>query len=150
MASALHVVMETRIKQPRREHRYTFWSPNTHTHQTYTSIKKKNICDIATTPPMKNPTAIELWNFLMIIVPPILSAKSISADHIDVKVSLKPRVDMTAQDMSARTPVKPRMEYLLFVQITQQRKRAEIPLSYVQRKRKPLPEFRTVPTTSQQ
>mmetsp|Transcript_22760 Transcript_22760/g.42303 ORF Transcript_22760/g.42303 Transcript_22760/m.42303 type:complete len:114 (-) Transcript_22760:260-601(-) len=66
---------------------------------------------MATTPPMKNPTAMELWNFLMIMVPPILNAKSIKADHIDVKVSLMPRVDMTAQDMSARTPVSPRMEY---------------------------------------
>lgn len=27
---------------------------------TYRSVRKKNICDIATTPPMKNPTAIEL------------------------------------------------------------------------------------------
>ena len=49
----------------------------------------------------------------MIMVPPMLNASSISADHIDVKVSLKPRVDMTAHDMSAKTPVKPRMEYLM-------------------------------------
>lgn len=67
---------------------------------------------MATTPPIKNPTAIELWNFLMIIVPPMLSARSISADHIEVKASLIPRVDMTAHDMRARTPVKPRIEYL--------------------------------------
>jgi hypothetical protein len=79
---------------------------------TYRSVKKKNICDMATTPPMKNPTAMELWNFLMIIVPPMLNASSINADHIEVKVSLIPRVDMTAQDMRARTPVNPRIEYL--------------------------------------
>jgi hypothetical protein len=62
---------------------------------------------------MKNPTAIELWNFLMIMVPPILKASNIRADHIEVNASLRPRVDMTAHDMSARTPVKPRMEYLV-------------------------------------
>ena len=67
--------------------------------QTYTNIKKKNICDIATTPPMKNPTAIELWNFLIIIVPPILNANSINADHIEVNASLRPLVDMTAHDI---------------------------------------------------
>jgi hypothetical protein len=79
---------------------------------TYISIKKKNICDIATTPPIKKPTAMELWNFLMIMVPPILNANNINADHIDVNASLTPRVDITAHDMRAKTPVKPRMEYL--------------------------------------
>jgi hypothetical protein len=79
---------------------------------TYINIKKKNICDIATTPPIKKPTAMELWNFLMIMVPPILRASNINADHIDVNASLNPRVDMTAHDMSARIPVKLRMEYL--------------------------------------
>lgn len=67
---------------------------------------------MATTPPMKKPTAMELWNFLMIMVPPILNASNINADHIDVKASLMPLVDMTAHDMSARIPVKLRMEYL--------------------------------------
>lgn len=79
---------------------------------TYMSIKKKNICDMATTPPMKNPTAIELWNFLIIMVPPILKASNIKADHIEVKASLRPRVDMTAHDMSAKIPVKLNIEYL--------------------------------------
>jgi hypothetical protein len=79
---------------------------------TYMSIKKKNICDMATTPPMKNPTAMELWNFRIIMVPPILKANNIKADHMEVKASLRPRVDMTAHDMSAKIPVKLRMEYL--------------------------------------
>jgi hypothetical protein len=48
----------------------------------------------------------------MIIVPPILRASNIKADHIEVKASLIPRVDMTAHDMSARIPVKLRIEYL--------------------------------------
>ena len=61
---------------------------------------------------MKNPTAMELWNFLIIIVPPILSASSIKADHTEVKPSESDLVPTTAQDMSARIPVIPRMEYL--------------------------------------
>ena len=67
---------------------------------------------MATTPPMKNPTAIELWNFLIIIVPPILNANSINADHIEVNASLRPLVDMTAHDINAKIPVKPKIEYL--------------------------------------
>lgn len=61
---------------------------------------------------MKNPTAIELWNFLIIIVPPILKVSNINADHIDVNDSLKPRVDITAHDINASTPVNPKIEYL--------------------------------------
>lgn len=79
---------------------------------TYTKDRKKNICDIATTPPMKKPTAIELWNLRIIIVPPILNAKSIRADQTDVKPSARDRVPMTAHAINARTPVKPRIEYL--------------------------------------
>eukprot|EP00529_Nitzschia_sp_RCC80_P033170 CAMPEP_0113483562 /NCGR_PEP_ID=MMETSP0014_2-20120614/23498_1 /TAXON_ID=2857 /ORGANISM="Nitzschia sp." /LENGTH=138 /DNA_ID=CAMNT_0000377113 /DNA_START=446 /DNA_END=862 /DNA_ORIENTATION=+ /assembly_acc=CAM_ASM_000159 len=85
-----------------------FWS---FMYPRYTNIKKKNICDIATTPPMKNPTAMELWNFLIIIVPPTLNANSINADHIEVNASLRPLVDMTAHDINAKIPVKPKIEY---------------------------------------
>jgi len=60
---------------------------------------------------MKKPTAIELWNFLIIIVPPILKVSNINADHIDVNDSLKPRVDITAHDINASIPVSPRIEY---------------------------------------
>jgi hypothetical protein len=67
---------------------------------------------MATTPPIKKPTAIELWNFLIIIVPPIDKANSINADHIDVNVSDIPRVDITAHDINANTPVKLKIEYL--------------------------------------
>ena len=67
---------------------------------------------MATTPPIKKPTAILLWNFRMIIVPPMLNARSINADHTLVKPSAKDRVPMTAQDMRARMPVTPRIEYL--------------------------------------
>ena len=67
---------------------------------------------MATTPPMKNPTAIELWNFLMIIVPPMLNVKSMIADQRDVNDSLKPRLDMTMQDIRESNPVNPKIEYL--------------------------------------
>ena len=61
---------------------------------------------------MKNPTAIELWNFLIIIVPPIDSINSISALHMEAKPSAIDRVPITKMDMSMREPVIPRMEYL--------------------------------------
>jgi hypothetical protein len=41
----------------------------------------KKSWDIATTDPMKKPTAMELWNFRIIIVPPMLNTRSISADQ---------------------------------------------------------------------
>ena len=61
---------------------------------------------------MKNPTAMELWNFRMIIVPPMESMRSINADHIEANPSAIDRVPMTKMDMSIREPVIPRMEYL--------------------------------------
>ena len=74
--------------------------------------KKKKSCDIATTPPIKKPTAIELWNLRMIIVPPMLSANSMKADHMDMKPSASDRVPMTANDINARMPVIVKIEYL--------------------------------------
>lgn len=41
----------------------------------------------------------------------MLNVKSIIADQIDVKDSLMPRVEITAQDIKERTPVNPRIEY---------------------------------------
>lgn len=67
---------------------------------------------MATTPPMKNPTAMELWNLRIIMVPPILSASNMKADHAEVNPSASDRVPMTAQDIRASIPVIPRMEYL--------------------------------------
>ena len=80
--------------------------------RTYINDKKKNICDIATTPPIKNPTAIELWNLRIIIVPPMLRASNIRADQTDVKPSDHVRIPTTAHDIKARIPVIPRIEYL--------------------------------------
>jgi hypothetical protein len=79
---------------------------------TYTKDKKKNICAMATTPPMKKPTAIELWNLRIIMVPPMLSASNMKADHTEVNPSAIDRVPMTAQDIKARRPVMARIEYL--------------------------------------
>ena len=67
---------------------------------------------MATTPPMKKPTAILLWNFRMIMVPPMLKAANKNADQILAKPSEKDRVPMTAQDRRARIPVSPKIEYL--------------------------------------
>ena len=67
---------------------------------------------MATTPPMKNPTAIELWNLRIIIVPPMQRAINIHADHIDEKPSARDRVPITGNDINVRIPVTVRMEYL--------------------------------------
>jgi hypothetical protein len=74
--------------------------------------RKKNIWDMATTPPIKKPTAILLWNFRIIIVPPMLKVNNKRADHTLAKPSAKDRVDMTAHDKSAKIAVRPKIEYL--------------------------------------
>ena len=76
---------------------------------------------MATTPPMKKPTAILLWNFRMIMVPPMLKAANKNADQILANPSEKDRVPMTAHDKSANIPVRPKIEYL-YKQENQQRK----------------------------
>jgi hypothetical protein len=72
----------------------------------------KNICEIETTPPMKNPTAIELWNLRMIMVPPMLRRQSIAADQKLANPSENGRVPMTAKDINMRRTVSPKIEYL--------------------------------------
>ena len=79
---------------------------------TYIRNNRKNIWEVATTDPMKNPTAMELWNFRIIMVPPIDSMRSISADHMEAKPSAMDRVPMTKMDISISEPVIPRIEYL--------------------------------------
>ena len=61
---------------------------------------------------MKNPTAMELWNLRMIIVPPMLKTHSIAALQKLAKPSAKGRVPITANDMSISNTVRPRIEYL--------------------------------------
>ncbi len=73
----------------------------------------KNSCDMATTDPMKNPTAMELWNFRIIIVPPMLNTRSISADQMDANPSAKVRVDMTMKLSNVRIAVTAKIEYLM-------------------------------------
>ena len=67
---------------------------------------------MATTLPMKNPTAKLLWNLRIIMVPPMLRNRSIMADHSAAKPSDMLRVDITTSDMSIKMPVKLKMEYL--------------------------------------
>ena len=83
-----------------------------HTSTTYNNDRKKKNCAMDTTPPIKNPTAMELWNFLIIMVPPIDNMRRSTADQMDMNPSASPRVPVTAKDMSASTPVMARMEYL--------------------------------------
>ena len=61
---------------------------------------------------MKKPTAMELWNFRIIIVPPILNANNINADQIDMKPSDRALVPITANDINVNIPVIERIEYL--------------------------------------
>jgi hypothetical protein len=78
---------------------------------------------------MKNPTAMELWNFLMIIVPPILRAISMMALQILMNPSEIERVPVTANDMIVNTPVTLRMLYL---NNADQMKKDEEPVSRIQ------------------
>lgn len=55
---------------------------------------------------------MELWNFRMIIVPPMLNTHSIAADQKLAKPSENGRVPMTAKDISINMTVRPKMEYL--------------------------------------
>jgi hypothetical protein len=73
----------------------------------------KKSWDIATTDPMKKPTAMELWNFRIIIVPPMLNTRSISADQIDANPSARVRVDMTTKLSNVRIAVTAKIEYLI-------------------------------------
>jgi hypothetical protein len=73
----------------------------------------KNNCDMATTDPMKNPTAMELWNFRIIIVPPMLNTRSINADQIDANPSARVRVDITTKLSNVRIAVTAKIEYLM-------------------------------------
>jgi hypothetical protein len=53
-----------------------------------------------------------LWNFRMIMVPPMLRMQSINADQNAAKPSETGRVPMTQNDMIDRITVIPRIEYL--------------------------------------
>ena len=83
----------------------------------YNKNNTKNICDMDTTPPMKKPTAMELWNFRIIIVPPMLRMHNIPSDQKLANPSENGRVPMTAKDNTINNTVSPRMEYLMVDQI---------------------------------
>lgn len=67
---------------------------------------------MATTPPMKNPTAMELWNLRIIMVPPIESAISIIPDQKDANPSANCRDPKTKKLIKANINVITKMEYL--------------------------------------
>mmetsp|Transcript_20877 Transcript_20877/g.21200 ORF Transcript_20877/g.21200 Transcript_20877/m.21200 type:complete len:98 (+) Transcript_20877:305-598(+) len=61
--------------------------------------------------PMNRPTAIELWNFLIIIVPPTDKATRSSDDVIQANPSAGERVDTTHNDIKVKSREIARMEY---------------------------------------
>jgi len=63
-------------------------------------------------PPMKNPTAKELWNFLIIMVPPMLRQHRSKALQRLAKHSAGGRLPIIVSDVIVRIPVSPSMEYL--------------------------------------
>ena len=67
---------------------------------------------MATTHPMKNPTAREEWNFRIIMVPPTLRPQSMSPDHKAASPSENRRDPRMSIPKIVRKSVIPRMEYL--------------------------------------
>lgn len=61
---------------------------------------------------MKKPTASDEWNFLIIMVPPMLNAHSMRPDHAAAKPSGKRRDPNTSTPKVDNTIVNARIEYL--------------------------------------
>jgi hypothetical protein len=76
---------------------------------------------MATTHPMKKPTAREEWNFLIIIVPPTLRAHNMRADQAAAKPSGKAREPKTITPRIDNRSVIDRMEYLKETKTVQKR-----------------------------
>lgn len=85
-------------------------------HFTHTRNSRRKSWDMATTLPMKNPTAKLLWNLRIIMVPPILRNISMIPDHIAAKPSEMLLVDVTHKLMTNNNPDKTKMEYLIRIQ----------------------------------
>lgn len=62
--------------------------------------------------PMKKPTATDVWNLRMMIVPPIQRDKRTSEDQSEMKASVPPREDMAKIEMRSWSMDIPRMKYL--------------------------------------
>ena len=71
-----------------------------------------NICDAATTLPMKNPTAKLLWNFLIMTVPPAQSISRNTADHKLTNASVPPRELMVYNAIKTWIIDSERIKYL--------------------------------------
>ena len=50
---------------------------------------------------MKNPTATEVWNLRMMIVPPMHSESKMTDDQSDMKASVPPREDMEKMEIKS-------------------------------------------------
>ena len=68
---------------------------------------------MATTHPMKKPTASDEWNFLIIMVPPTLRAHNIRPDHNAAKPSENLRDPRTITPSIVNASVMARIEYLI-------------------------------------
>lgn len=80
---------------------------------TYTRASAPKSWLLATVTPMKNPTAMELWNLRIIMVPPTDRQQSRTADQKLQKPSLAGLLPMTAKLMSMSAAVMAKIEYLI-------------------------------------
>jgi hypothetical protein len=75
---------------------------------------------------MKNPTATDVWNLRIIIVPPIQRNSKTSEDHMEIKASVPPRDDMAKIEMRSWIIDMPRMKYLIDRQNNRERERNDV------------------------
>jgi len=61
---------------------------------------------------MKKPTAMELWNLRIIMVPPMDKQHSIAADQTEANASENGRRPIMAKLNTERAAVSPKIEYL--------------------------------------
>ena len=62
---------------------------------------------------MKNPTATEVWNLRIIMVPPMQRERRTREDQSEMKASVPPREDMAKIEMRSWSIEMPRMKYLI-------------------------------------
>jgi len=61
---------------------------------------------------MKNPTATDVWNLRMMMVPPMQRERRTREDQREMKASVPPREDMAKIEMRSWSIDMPRMKYL--------------------------------------
>eukprot|EP00984_Skeletonema_dohrnii_P017698 scaffold8131_cov215-Skeletonema_dohrnii-CCMP3373.AAC.4 len=61
---------------------------------------------------MKKPTATDVWNLRMMMVPPMQRERRTREDQREMKASVPPREDMAKIEMRSWSIDMPRMKYL--------------------------------------